>query len=166
MIQRDIETVGLGFHWQDLPAGRKFKTVGRTIFEADIANFIACTGQQEVLFNNVEFLAKESAIKGRVAPGALVFSFAEGLLVQSTMQGTGFAFLHMELDIKGPVLVGDTVHVECEVLESRPSKSRVGFGLVRTRNHIVNQRGEIVQIYTPLRLVKGCMELNDAHASK
>ncbi|ANN77809.1 MaoC family dehydratase [Bordetella flabilis] len=155
MTQRSIETVGLGFHWEDLPVGREFQTVGRTVFEADIANFIGCTGQQEVLFNNLEFLARESAIQGRVAPGALVFSFAEGLLVQSTMQGTGFAFLHMELDIKGPVLTGDTIHVECQVLECRPSKSRPGFGLVRTRNNIVNQRGEIVQVYTPLRLVKG-----------
>ncbi|TXI80324.1 MaoC family dehydratase [Cupriavidus sp. Marseille-Q8015] len=154
-MTQNIETVGIGFHWNDLPVGRTFKTVGRTVFEADIVNFIGCTGQQEVLFNNLEFLARESAIQGRVAPGALVFAFAEGLLVQSTMQGTGFAFLNMELNIKGPVLVGDTIHVECEVLECRASNSRPGFGIVRTRNHIVNQRGEIVQTYTPLRLVKG-----------
>lgn len=155
MTSTPLDTVGLGFHWEDLSVGRRFQTVGRTIFEADIVNFINCTGQQEVLFNNIEFIAKESAIKGRVAPGALVFAYAEGLLVQSTMQGTGFAFLHMELDIRAPVLVGDTIHVECEVLECRPSASRPGLGLVRTRNHIVNQRGQVVQTYTPLRLVKG-----------
>jgi acyl dehydratase len=155
MTSTTMDTVGLGFHWEDLPVGRKFQTVGRTVFEADIVNFINCTGQQEVLFNNIEFIAEESAIKGRVAPGALVFAYAEGLLVQSTMQGTGFAFLHMELNIKAPVLVGDTIHVECEVLECRPSTSRPGLGLVRTRNNIVNQRGEVVQTYTPLRLVKG-----------
>jgi len=155
MTSSNIETVGLGFCWQDLTVGRKFQTVGRTVFEADVVNFICVSGQQEVLFNNVEFIANHSAIKGRVAPGALVFAFAEGLLVQSTMQGTGFAFLHMELDIKAPVLVGDTIHVECEVLECRESKSRPGLGIARTRNLIVNQRGETVQVYTPLRLVKG-----------
>lgn len=160
MTRSDIDTLGLGLCWQDLPVGRKFQTVGRTVFEADVVNFINCSGQQEVLFNNIEFISRESAIKGRVAPGALVFAFAEGLLVQSTMQGTGFAFLHMELDIKGPVLVGDTIHVECEVLECRESKSRPGLGLVRTRNCIVNQRGEVVQIYTPLRLVKGRSEVH------
>ena len=73
------------------------------------------------------------------------------------MQHTGFAFLHMELDIKGPVVAGDTIHVECEVVEARLSKSRPGRGLVRTRNRVVNQRGEAVQIYTPLRMVK-CRE--------
>ena len=57
-----------------------------------------------------------------MAPGSLVFCIAEGLLTQSTMQGTGLAFLNMTLDIKGPTFAGDTIHVECEVIESRPSK--------------------------------------------
>src|SRR5215204_2381007 len=147
----EIETVGLGFHWEDLPVGRKFKTVGRTLTEADLVSFISCTGMLEVLFTNVEFLKAESAIKGRVCPGAMVFGFAEGLLTQSTMQGVGFAFLNMELDIKGPTFVGDTIHVECEVIECRESKNRPGFGLVRTRNQVKKHDGTVVQVYTPLR---------------
>jgi acyl dehydratase len=149
-----METVGLGLFFEDLPVGRRFKTIGRTVTEADITNFVNCTGMVEVLFTNREFLKEESDIKGRPAPGALVYAFAEGLLTQSTMQHTGFAFLHMELDIKGPVVAGDTIHVECEVVEARLSKSRPGRGLVRTRNQIVNQRGAVMQIYTPLRMVK------------
>lgn len=152
-----METVGLGLFFEDLPVGRRFKTIGRTVTEADITNFVNCTGMVEVLFTNLEFLKEESDIKGRPAPGALVYAFAEGLLTQSTMQHTGFAFLHMELDIKGPVVAGDTIHVECEVVEARLSKSRPGRGLVRTRNQIVNQRGAVMQIYTPLRMVK-CRE--------
>jgi acyl dehydratase len=152
-----METVGLGLFFEDLPVGRRFKTIGRTVTEADITNFVNCTGMVEVLFTNLEFLKEESDIKGRPAPGALVFAFAEGLLTQSTMQHTGFAFLQMELDIKGPVVAGDTIHVECEVVEARLSKSRPGRGLVRTRNQIVNQRGAVTQIYTPLRMVK-CRE--------
>ena len=115
-----METVGIGFFFEDLPVGRKFKTIGRTVTEADITNFINCTGMVEVLFTNIEFLESESDIKGRVAPGSLVYSFAEGLLVQATMQHTGYAFLGMELKIEGPVFAGDTVHVECEVVEARP----------------------------------------------
>ncbi len=152
---QDIETVGLGIHWEDLPVGRRFKTIGRTVTEADLVGFINCTGMVEVMFTNVEFLAKESAIKQRVVPGALVYSFAEGLLVQATMQHTGFAFLNMELDVKGPTFVGDTIHVECEVVECRESAKRPGFGLVRTRNRVVKQDGTEVLVYTPLRMVKG-----------
>lgn len=152
-----METVGLGFFFEDLREGKTFKTVGRTVTEADITNFVNATGMVEVLFTNLEFLSKESDIKGRVAPGALAYCFAEGLLVQSTMQHTGFAFLGMELEIKAPVLAGDTIHVECEVIEARLSKSRPGRGLVRTRNRIVKQDGTVAIEYTPLRMIK-CRE--------
>ena len=49
---------------------------------------------------------------------------------------------------------GDTIHVECEVIESRRSNSRPDRGLVRTRNRIIKQDGTLVQEYTPLRMVK------------
>lgn len=149
-----METVGLGFFFEDLPVGRQFKTIGRTVTDADITNFVNCTGMVEVLFTNLDFLAQDSDIKGRVAPGALVYAFAEGLLVQSTMQHTGYAFLGMEFNIEGPVFAGDTIHVECEVIEARASKSRPGRGLVRTRNRIVKQDGSVAITYTPLRMIK------------
>ncbi len=152
-----METVGLGFFFEDLPVGRQFKTIGRTVTEADITNFVNCTGMVEVLFTNTEFLAQESDIKGRPAPGALVYCFAEGLLVQATMQHTGFAFLHMELTIASPVVAGDTIHAECEIIEARRSKSRPGRGLVRTRVHVVKQDGTMALVYTPLRMVR-CRE--------
>ena len=149
-----METVGLGLYFEDLPVGRRFKTIGRTVTEADITSFVNCTGMVEVLFTNTEFLANESDIKGRLAPGALVYCFAEGLLVQSTMQHTGFAFLHMELSVQSPVLAGDTIHAECEIVEARLSQSRPGRGLVRTRVEVVKQDGTVALTYTPLRMVK------------
>jgi acyl dehydratase len=149
-----METVGIGFYFEDLPVGRQFQTVGRTVTETDIVGFINAIGMTEVLFTNIEFLKHESDIKGRVAPGSLVFCLAEGLLSQATMQKTGYAFLNMELDIKGPVFAGDTIHVECEVIEARRSQSRPNRGLVRTRNRIIKQDGTLVQVYTPLRMVK------------
>lgn len=149
-----METVGLGKYFEDLPVGLQFRTIGRTVTEADIVNFINCTGMVEVLFTNVHFLETESDIKGRVAPGALVYTFAEGLLVQATMQHTGYAFLHMELNIEGPVFAGDTIHVECEVTEARLTKTKPGRGLVRTRNRVIKQDGKVALVYTPLRMVK------------
>ena len=83
-----METVGLGLFFEDLQVGKTFKTIGRTVTDADITNFVNATGMVEVMFTNLEFLQTESDIKGRVAPGALAYCFAEGLLVQSTMQHT------------------------------------------------------------------------------
>jgi acyl dehydratase len=149
-----VETVGLGFCFEDLPVGRRFKTIGRTVTEADITNFVNCTGMVEVLFTNLEFLAHESDIKRRLAPAALVYAFAEGLQVQATMQHTGLAFLHMELNVENPVFAGDTIHAECEIIEARRSRSHLDRGLVRTRVRVVKQDGTIALTYTPLRMIR------------
>jgi acyl dehydratase len=149
-----METVGLGFYFEDLPIGRQFRTIGRTVTDADITNFVNCTGMIEVLFTNLEFLANEAEIERRLAPAALVYAFAEGLLVQSTMQHTGLAFLHMELNVENPVFAGDTIHAECEIIEERRSRSRPDRGLVRTRVRVVKQDGIVALTYTPLRMVK------------
>jgi acyl dehydratase len=146
--------LGKGFYWQDMAVGDRYVTYGRTITETDIVNFISCTGFLEVLFTDMEFVRRHSAIKGRVAPGALVYAIAEGLAMMGTIQGTGLAFLHMELDIKRPTVAGDTIRCEIEVTEVLPS-SKGGRGRVRTRNTVVNQRGEAVLVYTPLRLMAG-----------
>jgi acyl dehydratase len=66
----------------------------------------------------------------------------------------------MELNIENPVNAGDTIHVECEVIEARRSKSRPNRGLVRTRNTVVKQDGKVALVYTPLRMLK-CREAAD-----
>ncbi len=149
-----MQTVGLGLYFEDLPVGKTFKTLARTIQDADICAFCNVIHMTEVLFTDMEFVKNESDIKGRLAPGALSYCFAEGLLAQSTMQKTGYAFLNMELNIENPAFAGDTIHVECEVTEARLSASRPGRGLVRTFNKVINQHGKVVLTYTPLRMVK------------
>jgi acyl dehydratase len=145
-----MEAVGRGFAFEDLSPGFKFRTHRRTIAEADLAAFINLTWLTEELFSVADDAGR--AIKGRPVPGALVYSFAEGLLLP-TMQDTGLAFLNCTLEVKAPTLVGDTVHVECEVIEHRLA-SKGDRGLVRFANKVVNQRGETVLEYNPLRLLK------------
>ena len=48
---------------------------------------------------------------------------------------------------------GDELRVECEVLETRPSRSRPGQGVVKVRVTTFNQHGEPVQIFTPTLFV-------------
>ncbi len=149
-----MKLLGQGFHWQDLQVGDHFRTYGRTVTDTDIVNFISVTGMLEPLFTDAVYRAEHSAMAGRVAPGALVYSLAEGLVLNATAHGTGLAFLHMELNVLGPTFAGDTIHVELEVIEVRPA-SKGGRGLVRTHNRVVNQRGEIAIDYNPLRLMAG-----------
>jgi acyl dehydratase len=145
-----MKVVGRGFAFQDLKLGMQFRTHRRTIAEADVAGFVNLTWLTEELFTVADDSGR--ALKGRPVPAALVYSFAEGLLLP-TMQDTGLAFLNATLDVKGPTVVGDTIHVECEVIEHRPA-SKGERGLVRFANKVVNQRGETVLEYNPLRLLK------------
>ena len=144
--------LGHGFYYDRLPVGFRFRTMGRTITETDLVSYINLTWFTEEVFVNTHDTGGR-ALQGRVVPGSLVYAFAEGLLTPS-MQFTGLAFLGATLDVKRPTVVGDTIHVEGEVVESRPASSG-HRGLVRTRNEVVNQRGEVVLVYDPLRLVKG-----------
>ena len=135
-----MKLVGRGFTFDDLKVGMQFRTHRRTILEADLAAFVNLAWLTEELF------AVEEAGKKRLVPGALVYSFAEGLLLP-TMQDTGLAFLNATLDVKAPTVVGDTIHVECEVIEVRPSKSRPEQGLIKLRTTTLNQDDEAVLVY-------------------
>jgi acyl dehydratase len=141
-----MQIIGRGFAFDDLKLGARFRTHARTLSEADVAAFVNLTWLTEELFT----VAHEG--QGRLVPGALVYSFAEGLLLAS-MQDTGLAFLNASLDVKGPTLVGDTIHVEAEVIEHRLT-SKGDRGLVRFANKVVTQRGDTVLEYNPLRMLK------------
>jgi len=145
-----IPVIGRGYGYEDLKVGLRFRTHRRTIAESDLASFVNLTWLTEELFAVED--DSQRAIKGRAVPGALVYAFAEGLLLPS-MQDTGLAFLNATLDVKGPTVIGDTIHVEVEVTEARLT-SRGDRGLVRFNNRVVNQRGETVLEYNPLRLLK------------
>lgn len=151
--ENGLEVLGLGFYWNDVEPGYRFRTLGRTITEADITLFIGTTGMVEEMFTNLDYVASQSVIGSRPAPGSLVFCMAEGLLMQSTMQRTGMAFMEADIKVLRPTNAGDTIHVECEVVEARAT-SKPERGLVRTSNRVINQRGEVVLTYNPLRMVK------------
>ena len=149
-MTQPIPIVGRGYCYEDLKVGFRFRTHRRTIAEPDLANFINLTWLTEELFAVEDDAGR--AIKGRPVPGALVYSFAEGLLLP-TMQDTGLAFLNATVDVKGPTVVGDTIYVDSEVVEARLT-SKGDRGLVRFANKVINQRGESVLEYNPLRMLK------------
>lgn len=145
-----LSVVGRGFYYEDLRVGFRFRTHRRTLVESDLAGFVNLTWLTEELFTVAD--DSERALKGRPVPAALIYACAEGLLLP-TMQDTGLAFLNATLDVKAPTAIGDTIHVESEVVEARLT-SKGDRGLVRFANKVVNQRGETVLEYNPLRMLK------------
>lgn len=148
---KDLGRLTGGLYFEELEGGTRWHTAGRTIFESDLAGYVNLTWFTEELFTNLHDRSG-FAIRGRPVPALLVMAMAEGLVLPS-MDRTGLAFLHVEMDVKAPIQVGDTIRVECEVVEARLTSSG-DKGLVRTRNTVTNQNGQVVLVYQPLRLIK------------
>jgi acyl dehydratase len=62
--------------------------------------------------------------------------------------------MSMDLTIKRPAYVGDTIHVVVEVTQARAA-STGRRGVVTTRNSVRNAQGEDLLIYAPVRLIRG-----------
>lgn len=150
----DFPTLIEGRTWQQMAPGYRFRTSGRTITESDVHAFVTLVGINEPLFQDAR-VPLELGYEGRLVPGMMTFSYSEGLVIQTgSIHGTGLAFLSSRLDIHGPVYVGDTITVAVEVTDQRPT-SKGGRGLITTLNTVVNQRGDTVMTYTPVRLTRG-----------
>jgi len=52
-----------------------------------------------------------------------------------------------------PTRPGDTLRVESEILEVRPSRSKPNQGIATVRNTMLNQNGESVYVFTAKILV-------------
>ena len=159
-----MKTVGIGFYWNDLKVGDRFRTLNRTITEPDIVNFIGVTGMVETLFTDLSFSEHHGALKGRVVPAACTYTIIEGLLCQATMQTTGLALLEIEKKVLNPVFAGDTVHAEVEVTAVRPT-STGNRGIVTTTNDVLNQHGETVITYRAVRMMAGRPEEGEQDGS-
>lgn len=149
-----MELLGHGFYYQDWHEGYEFETLGRTITETDILNFVGVSGMTEELFTSRDYLENHTDFEGRLVPGALVFSMAEGLVIPATISRTGIAFLNCEINILAPTFAGDTIHVQGKVVQIKPT-SKGNRALVRTENSVINQKGATTLTYNPLRIMKG-----------
>ena len=148
---KDWGRLSRGLYYEDLEIGTTWQSAGRTLLEADLAAYVNLTWFTEDLFTD-QHDRSGNAIGGRPVPAGMVFTMAEGLVLPS-MERTGLAFLHTDLDVKQATVIGDTIYVKCEVIEARPT-SKADRGLVRTRNVVSKASGEVVLVYRPLRLMK------------
>jgi acyl dehydratase len=136
--------LGEGLNFEAHVVGAVHRTLARTVAETDIVNFVNLCGFTEPLFMDMEYVTRESLFKRRAAPGALTFSLSEGLIMQTGLiHGTGMAWLGGELRIVAPVLEGDTIRVEVEVVDKRETK-KADRGIVTYRHRVLNQRDEVV----------------------
>jgi acyl dehydratase len=98
-------------------------------------------------FHLDEEAARDSIFGQLVASGWHTAAMTMSLVARSEFKpaggtiGLGFDGLRWSL----PVLPGDELRIETEVLEVRTSKSRPDRGLMKMRTQTLNQHGQVVQ---------------------
>jgi acyl dehydratase len=140
-------------HFEDFAVGLVLTTVRRTIAEADMLAFVQLCGLFEELWLDAGKAERTGLYRGRLVPGYLTMSFAEGLLVLSGWMRNAVGMLGVD-DVRwvAPVACGDTIGCEIEIVEARPSRSP-DRGVVVMQHRVVNQEGVVVLTYSSARLV-------------
>jgi 3-hydroxybutyryl-CoA dehydratase len=110
------------------------------VSEADIAQFAALTGDAHPQHVDAAWAAG-SRFGEQIAHGLLVLSFAAGSMPFDPERVVALRRVG-DAVFKQPVLIGDTVHVEGEVVSVRPIDDE--NGLVECRWRVLNQHGRLV----------------------
>jgi len=145
-----------GMYFEEFQAGQHVTTPGRTITESDIVTFAGLSGDYNLIHTDAEY-SKRSPFGQRVAHGLLCVSIASGLATRSgIMEGTVMAFREINnWKFIKPVFIGDTIHVELDVTETK-AFPRLGGGAVFINMQVNNQANEVVMkgIWTVLIMSK------------
>jgi acyl dehydratase len=142
-----------GRYLEEFEVGAVYKHwPAKTVTEADDHLFCLITMNHHPLHINDVYAAQSQ--QGRnVVVGPLVYSLALGMSV-SDVSGKAIANLATEeLTHPAPLFHGDTLYVESEVLEVKPSRSKLDRGTVKVHTRAYNQDGQLVAEFKRVVLV-------------
>lgn len=132
---------------EDLRTGQLFTSPTYVMDTARIKEFASEFDPQPFHLN--EDAAERSIFKGLVASGWHTAAVAMRLLATSGLDlAGGLVGLGGEIAWPRPTRPGDVVHLEIEILEIRPSRSKPHQGIVTVRSTMLNQNGEPVYVLT------------------
>jgi acyl dehydratase len=132
-------------YWEDLAVGTKFQSQAFTVEAKEIVEFAGRYDPQP--FHLDAEAAKSTLFGGLVASGWMTTAVTMRLLVGSGIDIAG-GLIGLGVDeLRWPKAVrpGDELHLESEVIEAAPSRSRTDRGTIRIRTLTLNAAGETVQ---------------------
>ena len=116
----------------------------RTITEADNVLFTSVTMNPAWLHLDFDYAANETEFGRPLVNSMLTVAMVVGISVHETTLGTTVANLGFsEVTFPAPMFHGDTLRVETEVKEARPSKSRPNQGIVVFEHRGFNQDNKL-----------------------
>ena len=139
-------------YFEDLAVGQKFTSARVSVDAEAIKAFAAEFDPQP--FHLDDAAARRTMFAGLAASGWHTAALSMRLCVASDFRPAGGILgIGGELTWLKPVRPGDELRVECEIIETRASRSRPMQGVVKIRLTTLNQHGEAVQIFTPTLFV-------------
>jgi acyl dehydratase len=137
---------------EDLSVGDRFQSGEHVLDAAQIKAFALQFDPQP--FHTDEEAAKNTFFGGLAASGWHTAALTMKLLVESGIPlAEGVIGSGGELQWPKPTRPGDVLHVVSEVLDITNSRSKPGRAMVTMRCRTLNQRGEVLQYFTPKLLV-------------
>jgi len=128
--------------FEDLNVGDRWKSLGRTVTQADVVNFAGMTGDYDPLHMDHEF-ARDTPFGKPIAHGLLGLAWVAGLGSHSPSVRT-IAFLRIvRWEFRRPIYVGDTLYAENEVTDKSLMGRRSGH--ITWRRRLYNQGDELLQ---------------------
>jgi acyl dehydratase len=136
----------------DLQIGQSFVSGTHVVDEGQIKAFARQFDPQPFHLDNEA--AKDTLLSGLAASGWHTAAITMRLLVESglPLEG-GILGAGGELDWPNPTRPGDSLQVESEILDIRPSRSKPDRGVAVVRSLTRNQRNEVVQRLTAKLIV-------------
>jgi acyl dehydratase len=131
---------------EDLRVGQRFVSGTHRMDEAQIKAFAAQFDPQP--FHLDAKAAKNSLFEGIVASGWHTAAVSMRLFVESGLSiAGGLIGVNAEITWPVPTRPDAILHVESEIIELRPSRSRPDRGVATIRAETRNQLGETVQVF-------------------
>jgi acyl dehydratase len=138
--------------FDDLALGMRFKTADKLVTREDIKRFASEFDPQP--YHIDETAAERTPLKGLAASGWHTAAIAMRLIVDARPLGPHPLFGAGVDDLRwlAPVRPGDVIHLEGEVIELTPSKTKPQ-GVARIKWTAFNQHGDPVYTVTPIGFV-------------
>jgi acyl dehydratase len=135
-----------GRFFEDFQVGDVYRCrYGRTVTENDNIWFTLLTNNTNQLHFNRDYASRTEW--GRpLVNSALTLAIVAGMGVADVSEN-GFALGWDAITLPNPLFAGDTLYSESEVVETRPSRSRPGQGIVKVETRGYNQDGALVIRY-------------------
>jgi acyl dehydratase len=139
---------------EDLHPGDRFESDTFVVTEQGIIEFARAFDPQA--FHLDPSAAETSVFKGLAASGWHTAAMTMKLFVTGGLRlaGGSVGLGVDELRWPRPVKPGDTLQLQTEIIEVRPSQTKPDRGIIRIRNVTTNKRGEVVQTFLASVLVR------------